>query len=150
MDVQPQIKLQLLGVEFYEVSFIARQPFNPHFEGAPEIQVDMTPGVRYPDEDRSVFQIVLKIKLEAESHFTLQVSALGTFQLGDLPDEAERKQFVSANAPAIVFPYVRAFIATLTANLGKVTNGASHGPPQFLQGDIPEVFPDQTSQEITD
>ncbi len=149
MDIQPQSKLQLIGVDFYEVSFFAQQPFNPDMEGSPQIQMEVNPGVRYPVDNKEVFQIILKTKLEVESHFSLQVSALGTFQLADLTEETERKLFVNVNAPAIVFPYVRAFIATLTANLGGVTNGAIHLPPQFFQGDIPEVFPDQTSHEIT-
>lgn len=49
-----------------------------------------------------------------------------------------KKSFVNTNAPAIMFPYVRAFIAMLTSNLGNVT-GALNIPPQFFKGDLEEL-----------
>jgi len=49
-----------------------------------------------------------------------------------------KKVFVNINAPAIMFPYVRAFITTLTTNLGNVTSPLII-PTQFFKGELEEV-----------
>jgi preprotein translocase subunit SecB len=49
-----------------------------------------------------------------------------------------KKVFVDINAPAIMFPYVRAFITTLTTNLGNVTSPLII-PTQFFKGELEEV-----------
>jgi preprotein translocase subunit SecB len=49
-----------------------------------------------------------------------------------------KKSSVNTNAPAILFLYVRAFIAKLTSNLGN-GSGALNIPPQFFKGDLEEL-----------
>lgn len=50
----------------------------------------------------------------------------------------EETKIVNSNSPAIMFPYVRAFISTLTTNLGNVT-GPLLIPTQFFRGELEEV-----------
>ena len=65
--------------------------------------------------------ILIEVKLKSEGFFDLNLLALGNFMLSDDTDENLGKALTNANAPAIMFPYVRSFISTLTANLGNTT-----------------------------
>lgn len=68
----------------------------------------------------------------------LFIVALGTFELKGDFDEKTKKSFVNINAPAIMFPYLRSFISTLTSNLGNVT-GTLTIPTQFFKGELEEI-----------
>jgi preprotein translocase subunit SecB len=72
--------------------------------------------------------------------------AVGNFEISsDEVTEEIRKTLINANATAIMFPYIRAFIATFTANLGHTT-GAIDIPTKFFKGNIKEFSP--TAEEI--
>ncbi len=60
----------------------------------------------------------MDLELNVEKYFSLTLVAVGTFELDSELDDVLRKGFVNSNAPAIMFPYVRSFISTLTANMG--------------------------------
>ncbi len=49
---------------------------------------------------------------------SIKVKAIGFFEFDNIPDEQMRMRFSSTNAPAILFPYVRAYISSLTALSG--------------------------------
>ncbi len=44
-----------------------------------------------------------------------------------------------------MFPYVRAFVTTLTSNLGNVT-GSLTIPTQFFHGELPEIGQDSIEE----
>jgi len=92
----------------------------------------------------------MEIHLSSEEHFTLSITAVGTFELKKEESsvskeitEAERKTLINANSTAIMFPYVRSFIAMLTSNLGKVTTPIIL-PVRFFKGD----YIDETSKDF--
>lgn len=71
------------------------------------------------DKDQKIFELTLEtsIKDKAES-FLIEISAVATFKYvedenGDIP-----MPFLLHNAPAILFPYIRAYIANLSALSG--------------------------------
>lgn len=136
MEIANQIKLQFVGVDFPVVNFNSDQLFV--FSKDNEISLSVVPKVFYPKKDNTSFKIIQEVSLSAQGYFDLFVVAVGTFQLENAIDDATKRQFINTNAPAIMFPYVRAFIATLTTNLGNVT-GTMHIPPQFFKGDLEEV-----------
>jgi preprotein translocase subunit SecB len=76
--------------------------------------------------------------LKSKDCFELALRAVGNFELEQDIDEKLKKSFVNANAPAIMFPYVRSFITTLTSNLGNVI-GPLLIPIQFFQGELNEL-----------
>lgn len=96
------------------------------------------PKVFYPKEQPNFFKIIQEIRLSCENFFDLFVVAVGTFELKASIDEKTKKSFVNINAPAIVFPYIRSFISTLTANLGNVT-GTLNIPTQLFKGELEEI-----------
>ena len=93
----------------------------------------------YPKDQADYFKIIQEIKLSSDKYFSLFILAVGTFELKANLDEKIRKSFININAPAIMFPYIRSFISTLTANLGNVT-GPLTIPTQFFKGELEEIF----------
>jgi len=133
MEVGKQTKLIFHGVDILNVNFDA---FSPPQE-ALNIDVNCVPKVFYPIDNKNIFKIVMDIDLRDERYFELKVRAIGSFELDSELTEELRKNFVNSNAPAIMFPYIRSFISTLTANLGNVV-GPVIIPTQFFRGDLEE------------
>ncbi len=118
MEVQKQPRLNFEGVDIINLSFKSEKPF----DGDGDINLDVKPMLYYPDETNTkIFMILIEVKLKSEGFFDLNLLALGNFMLSDDTDENLGKALTNANAPAIMFPYVRSFISTLTANLGNTT-----------------------------
>lgn len=136
MEVSNQIQLKFHGVDFPVISLNSDEPFFQNEENL--IDLDIKPKVFYPKEQPDFFKIIQEIKLSSDKYFNLFIVAVGTFELQANIDENIKKSFVNVNAPAIMFPYIRAFISTLTTNLGNVT-GTLTIPTQFFKGELEEI-----------
>jgi preprotein translocase subunit SecB len=136
VKVSNQIQLKFHGVDFPVINLNSEIPFLHSEESV--INIDITPKVFYPKEDPNHFKIIQEVKLSSDKHFNLFILAVGTFELNTGLDEKVKKSFININAPAIMFPYVRSFISTLTINLGNVT-GSLTIPTQFFKGELEEV-----------
>ncbi|EKT3956622.1 protein-export chaperone SecB [Flavobacterium psychrophilum] len=127
-----QDNLRFDGVKFYSV----------HFDilGSPkentEIDLDIVPKVMYNTSTQ--FNIVYDINLSVDEVFTLQLKAVGYFEISEelLENENIKEQMVNTNAPAIVFPYLRSFISMFTSNLGTIPTLTL--PTQFFKGKLEE------------
>ncbi len=136
MKVDTQVKLQFHSVDFKSVDFKSNQPIHGRDN---EVSIHIVPKVFYPKDEENHFKIIQEITIKSSEFFTLSILAVGNFELlGEVNDET-RSSFVNVNAPAIMFPYIRSFISTLTSNLGNVT-GALTIPPQFFKGILEEVI----------
>ncbi len=134
MEVKNQTKLAFHGVDIINVSFNAFSPRNENVE----IKINCTPKVFLPTDKNNFFKIIMEIELIDEKLFELGLRAVGTFELEEGIDAELRKSFINSNAPAIMFPYVRSFISTLTANMGNVV-GTLVIPTQFFSGELEEI-----------
>lgn len=135
MEVKQQAKLSFKGVDIINLNFNALSPVNENVN----IQISCIPKVFYPENCNNKFKILIDVELKDERFFNLNLRAIGSFELNtDITPELKNK-FVNVNAPAIMFPYIRSFITTLTANLGNTT-GLLVIPPQFFSGNL-EVLP---------
>lgn len=66
----------------------------------------------------NTFELTLVIKVDnIEETFNSEVTIIGTFKFADRNDP-NMESFLYLNAPAILFPYARAYINTLTALSG--------------------------------
>ncbi len=135
MEVSNQPKLVFHGVDFINIKFNASQ----YYDNKTEINLKVEPKVFYPENDKTTFQIFMETTISCENIFDLSVVGIGNFEFDKAFDDYNLKKiFVNTNAPAIMFPYVRSFITTLTSNIGNVT-GTLTLPTQFFQGDLPEI-----------
>ncbi|MEZ0607675.1 protein-export chaperone SecB [Fibrella sp. WM1] len=68
----------------------------------------------------STGQFELRLQVEAtdaNQQAEIKVVTLATFTYANIP-EPQSSKFLTENAPAIVFPYIRAYISTLTTQAG--------------------------------
>lgn len=136
MEVADQIQLKFHGVDFPVINLKSENPFVQSPGNI--INIDIKPEVFYPTEQPDYFKIIQEVTLSSSNFFELFIISVGTFELKANLDENLKKVFVYINAPAIMFPYVRAFITTLTTNLGNVTSPLII-PTQFFKGELEEV-----------
>lgn len=134
MEVTQQTKLKFTGVDFVQVNLNLLN----RVEGDPEIESSVIPKVFYPENAPQQFTIIFDVKVTSKNFFNIAIVAFGFFEFeeGALNDE-QKKAFVNTNAPAIVFPYVRSFMTTLTANLGSGIVPLVM-PPHFFKGQLEE------------
>lgn len=65
------------------------------------------------------FEVVLAVAVKASNGIIIDVTAKSVFSTSeDITDEFIRGNFPNVNAPAIVYPYIRAYISNLTVNGG--------------------------------
>lgn len=136
MEVADQIQLKFHGVDFPVINLKSENPFVQ--SPGTIINIDIKPKVFYPTEQPDYFKIIQEVTLSSSNFFELFIISVGTFELKANVDENLKKVFVNINAPAIMFPYVRSFITTLTTNLGNVTSPLII-PTQFFKGELEEV-----------
>lgn len=135
MEVSNQPKLRFYGADFSNVHFNGFK----QYDGESKIDLSVEPKVFYDSDNQKMFKIIMDVKLICKDYFELLLVGIGTFEFDhEVSNQKNKKSFVNANAPAIMFPYVRAFISMLTTNLGSVT-GPLTIPTQFFQGELEEV-----------
>jgi preprotein translocase subunit SecB len=139
MDIKVQPILKFQGVDIVNVNVNLINPFNQ--DEKPKIDLKVIPKVFYPDNSPNDFTIIIDLNVGADDFFNISVVAFGRFSLNRLAKESDLKPFIDINAPAILFPYVRAFLSTLTANLGAGFPPIIL-PPQIFEGELEEYIPE--------
>lgn len=137
MSAKNQSKLSFKGVEFTNVHFDSQR----FYDGKSPIKFDIIPKIFYDSNNTDSYKIVMVASIMAENFFSLNLHALGVFMINDpdkeLTDE-QRNFFINLNSPAIMFPYVRSFVATLTGNLGNVLPRLNL-PTQFFDSQLEQI-----------
>lgn len=137
MSIETQVKLKFISVDFPIVNFHSEAQLTKD----QEINIEIEPKVFFPKEQLGHFKIIQEVNVSVKDTFNLFIVAIGSFELNNIEDEKLRNTFVNMNAPAIMFPYIRSFISTLTSNLGNIT-GTLNIPPQFFKGDLKQIAED--------
>lgn len=139
MESANQIMLRFKGVDIFRVNFASIKPFS----NQEEVKMEIHPKVFYPEGSTQEFRILMDVKVSCASYFDLTLTAIGNFEFTTpIESEQERKNFVNVNAVAIMFPYVRAFISTITSNVGKACTAITI-PARFFKGELEEFKPQQ-------
>ncbi len=144
MSTEQQTKLKFNSVDFPLVNFQSEKLLREE----QVIDVDITPKVFIPKNNPNVFMIIQDVNVSVEGAFNLNLVAVGNFELINVTDVKMRSSFINMNAPAIMFPYIRAFIATLSSNLGNVT-GTLNIPPQFFKGELEEIKDEEVPKQAS-
>lgn len=135
MDIKVQPILKFQGIDIVNVNVNLINSFN-HSE-KPPIDLTIIPKVFYPDDRPNEFTIIVDLKVASKDFFNITIVAYGGFTLNKPANEVDSKPFIDINAPAIMFPYVRSFLSTLTANLGTGFPPIIL-PPHLFQGELEE------------
>lgn len=79
---------------------------------------DLKSGNFFPEEDKNSFGVGFNIEIK-DAEFDLTIEALFMFKIDeDITEEFKLSNFPKINAPAIAFPYLRAFVSNLTLQSG--------------------------------
>lgn len=85
-------------------------------------QIDIELGVAssFSDDDLKSYLIKIFVKIKTKTDgFTLECHAVGQFVTSeDIDEEFKESHFVKINSPAILYPFVRSYINTMTTNSG--------------------------------
>lgn len=113
---------QAQGANFRFVNYLIRESVLSlkDFVRADEISlnVELNATVNKKDEaGNSQLEIVVDMK-DKDEKFSLRLKIVGFFEADENVEQIQLNKFIALNAPAILFPYVRAFISSLTAQAG--------------------------------
>ena len=81
-----------------------------------DVQFQQKAGVN-EEASRMRFEFVVSVN-DAENILDIKVTTVAFFEYDSSLTEEQKRTFFMHNAPAILFPYVRAYISTLTAQAG--------------------------------
>ena len=112
------VTITLTSINYPEVHFTSEH-------GQPGTQLEIEVGLFYHwhREDRSVFMVSMEMRANAQKDAgggtVLHVKVMGHFQTNTIVDEAFREgPYVKINAPAIMYPFLRAFVGTFMMSAG--------------------------------
>jgi preprotein translocase subunit SecB len=145
MEIKKQSKLKFKGVDIVNVNFSINQQIDK--SNQPELDLNMTPKIFYPTDRPDDFTIIFDVKIAAQEYFELSLIAFGMFEFGEEVTEDEKKKLANINTAAIMFPYIRAFVSTITANLGSSFIPIIL-PPHFFKGDLEEFKADPSNRKM--
>jgi preprotein translocase subunit SecB len=80
----------------------------------------------------------MEANLKMSEYWDIKVAGFGDFELGEDVPHSDVRGFINVNAPAIMFPYFRAFVSNLAANCGGSVPLIIL-PPRFFDGDLEEM-----------
>lgn len=84
-----------------------------------ENQFNFDFDVRYDDVQDNIFYIIFDVQIEHPTDFKLSAKYVSVFKTSEkIDDEFKNSEFTTINAPAIAFPFLRSFVATITLNSG--------------------------------
>lgn len=135
MEVKEQVSLAFHGVTIVRVNFESEDPM----ADSREIDLKINPRVIYRRDDALSFKIVFDVDLKTTGFFNLSLQAIGHFSTEKEVEKNVRDNFVNVNAPAIMFPYLRSFITTLTSNVGSAAQPLIL-PTYFFKGPLEEII----------
>lgn len=99
-------------------SFIEKKGFD---KISNNIQLNFNPRGE-KDDSKKTFRLFLGVDIaDTEKTFVANIEAIGFFKYSIGTEEALLSNFFYVNAPAILFPYIRAYISTLTTLSGLET-----------------------------
>ncbi len=112
----PTVSFKFLNFFVKESNIILNQ------QGDPKIQVNFYPkGYIFKSLHQFHLEVALEIK-EETNKFSIRIVAVAVFEFDENADlENYKTGFFVLNAPAIMFPYIRAYISSLTALSGLFT-----------------------------
>jgi len=97
---------------------IVNLDLSAHVASKSENIFNLNTGAFFPAENNKTFGINLKVSIK-DKEFDLNLESVFMFSLEEeITDDFKLSDFPRINAPAIAFPYIRAFISTITLQSG--------------------------------
>ena len=130
MENLEQIKLTFHGVDIISVELLTLKKYTKD----DKLNLIIEPSVLIKEELSKDFKIIFDVQVSCEECFSIKLLGIGNFEFNREASADEKKIFINVNAAAIVFPYIRSFITTLTSNLGNFGSPLIL-PTRFFKGE---------------
>lgn len=106
------MKIQLDNWKILNLNFSSRE------EERLENSFDLKTGNFFPEDNSKTFGVGIEIEIK-DKKFDLSVEAIFMFSLDEeITEKFKISDFPKINAPAIAFPYLRAYVSNLTLQSG--------------------------------
>ncbi|OEJ98630.1 hypothetical protein A8C32_05375 [Flavivirga aquatica] len=115
--MEKAIQIQYLGLQVKETT-MKIGGYDKSIANEIESELEIKTG--FSEDKSDSFVIIFNLKLfNKERDFHLSIEAHNHFVLNqDVSEEFKSSTFINVSAPAIAFPYVRAYISNITLNSG--------------------------------
>ena len=109
--------LQLLKYTVNEISFSLNENYDFSKKQSIKLNQNFTRSIKKINEDVCDVSLMFVISDSDDSPtpFTMKVTITGTFKLKDWENK-DNIDFIKTNAVAIVYPFLRSLVATITSN----------------------------------
>lgn len=118
MNPNIQHKIKFLGYQIYGLTFNANENYTA--QGDDSLNLDISVNSTVNEVTNKGFFVNIQIKLITENKsLELILNSKSTFETeSEIDKDYLESPMVNVNAPAIVFPFLRAFINTISTNAG--------------------------------
>ncbi len=111
-------KFQFKGYKVHRSLFHRDININERQLATSEILIGFAPK-GFIDKEKSSFKLHLGVKVHNENKsFNIEVDTVADFEFEKGTDVSNLRSYFYLNAPALLFPYIRAYISTLTTLSG--------------------------------
>lgn len=113
---------QAQGANFRFVNYLIKESslLVKDFVSSDEISLNIELNATVPSSGEDVMpqlEIVLDAK-DKDEKFSVRMKIVGFFEADRIVEQLQLNRFMAFNAPAILFPYVRAFLSSISAQAG--------------------------------
>lgn len=106
-----------IGLQYSKVESLHLVMNDDSSDGENEFVFDF--DVFYHQDESNKFSVVFDLHIKHIGDFELKTKYISVFSTSENIDEEFKKSaFTKINAPAIAFPFLRSFVATITLNAG--------------------------------
>ncbi|MDD2475742.1 MAG: protein-export chaperone SecB [Dysgonamonadaceae bacterium] len=114
--VQNKIRLDRFFVEQLKYECSNYNKFNE----SDQVDIELSVGTSFSDDDLKSYLVKMTVRITAKTDdFILECDAVGRFvTTEEVDDDFKNSHFVTINSPAILYPFVRGYINTITTNSG--------------------------------
>jgi preprotein translocase subunit SecB len=113
--------VQIAGLEFHLFDIFKVSYERGTSEKDYTLNINIKNAINIEQENPSIFQTIFHIEVkskDADKPLNIQIEAVGHFKIiGNLTNEVI-DNYLNISSPAIVYPYIRAFLANFTLQTG--------------------------------
>jgi len=112
------MRIKLEQIQFTEIQYKV-DAFDTNINEGLESSLDMDLDFSKEKGFLNHFNVIFSLSMKKEDEFDLSLKANAHFTTDkDISESDQSSPFLKVNAPAIAFPYLRAFVSNLTLNSG--------------------------------
>lgn len=90
------------------------------FSESDQVDIELSVGTSFSVDDSKSYLVKISVKITPKTkNFMIECDAVGRFVTSEeIDDDFKSSHFVKINSPAILYPFVRSYINTISTNSG--------------------------------